>query len=41
MMCAGCSSVESDVHIQELCLESIVTYGDAVECAVKLDEVQN
>ena len=40
MSLGGCSAVKSDVRIQEPCLKSVVTYGDAVECAIKLNELQ-
>lgn len=39
MTCGGCSTQNSE-RIKENCLTNVVTYGDAVECAIKLNEVQ-
>lgn len=38
MMCGSCSAVNNE-RISEPCLTTVVTYGDAVECAIKLNEV--
>lgn len=40
MTCGGCSTVQSRERIKEPCLSTVVTYGDAIECAIKLNEVQ-
>lgn len=40
MMCGSCSTAQNDIRIKEPCLKSVVTYGDVVECAIKLNEVQ-
>jgi hypothetical protein len=39
MMCCGCSTT-NNARIHEYCLSSVVTYGDVVECAIKLNEMQ-
>ena len=39
MMLLSCST--SNKGIKETCIKSVITYGDAIECLVKLNEVQN
>ena len=39
MMCGGCSTTNKE-GIKEQCLKSVVTWGDVLECAIKLNEVQ-
>ena len=39
MMCGGCSSTASSERIKEPCINSVVTYGEAIECMIKLNEV--
>ena len=40
MMCSGCSTTAKSNNIKEHCLESVVTYQDLVECAIKLNQLQ-
>ena len=40
MMCGGCSTAASKERIKAPCIAAVVTYGDAVECMIKLNEVQ-
>ena len=35
----GCST-QSEVRIKDNCIQTAVTYGDFVECAIKLNELQ-
>lgn len=39
LMCVSCSTVNNE-RLQEQCLSYVATYGDIVECAIKLNEVQ-
>lgn len=41
MMCGGCSAPSAKIKIKEPCMASVVTYGDAVECMIKLNEINN
>lgn len=36
----GCSAVSEAPKIKEPCLQSVTTYGEVLECAIKLNEVQ-
>ena len=40
MTCGGCSTVSETPRIKEPCLQSVTTYGEVLECAIKLNEVQ-
>jgi hypothetical protein len=33
-------SCSSQTNIKEPCLKSVTTYGEALECAIKLNEIQ-
>lgn len=35
---SGCSA--SNTRIKENCLKSVVTWGDVLDCAIKLEELQ-
>lgn len=39
MMCSSCSTAKTN-NIKENCLESVVTYQDLVECAIKLEKTK-
>ena len=40
MTLGGCSAVSEEPMIKEPCLQSVTTYGEVLECAIKLNEVQ-
>lgn len=40
MTLGGCSAVSEAPKIKEPCLQSVTTYGEVLECAIKLNEVQ-
>ena len=39
--CAESTEYSAQEKIRVNCRKSVVTYGDAIECMIKLDEAQN
>lgn len=36
----SCSTINKTPRIKENCLKSVVTWGDVLDCSIKLDEAQ-